>query len=109
MSKKTSIRIGKTISSIMIISVFIIGIILAFKTKEAKYSFYFFGVSVILTIIYGLFVFLGNISKNKALVQALHNAISKPETIPMIIEALKGRPISQPVQAVQIPPQVLPR
>jgi len=111
MKRKTSlsIKIGKTISTIMIIAIFAIGIVLAFKTKDAKYSFYFFGVSVILTIIFALFVFLGNISKNKALVNALHNAISKPEILPMIIEALKGRPVTPSAQPVVIPPQVLPR
>ena len=88
-------KIGKYISTILIINLIITGVILSFHVKEAKYSFYFFGTAVLLTMVFSLFVFLGNVSKNKALVHALHNAISKPETIPLIIDAIKGKNAQQ--------------
>jgi len=99
-------KIGKTISTVLIINLIITGIVLAFHTKEGKYSFYFFGTAVILAIVFSLFVFLGNVFKNKAFVSALHNAISKPETIPLIIEAIKGRPAYPVVSG--IPPIIPP-
>ena len=89
-------KIGKYISTILIINLIITGVILSFHVKEAKYSFYFFGTAVLLTMVFSLFIFLGNVYKNKALVLALHNAISKPETIPLIIDAIKGRPVIPP-------------
>lgn len=93
-------KIGKYISTILIIALIGVGITLAFSTKEGKWSFYFFATAVILVMVFSLFVLLGNISKNKALMGNIGNAIEKglenPELLNTIANIFKKTPYPYP-------------
>ena len=89
-------KLSKIISNLLIVISIGVGFTMTFLTKEATWSFYFFAVATGIIIAFSVCILIGNLSKNKAAVDAIEKIAGKIGDNPDLLKTVTGLFIKQP-------------